>query len=488
MPAGYTLNTLPMNWIKNILYLIFIPILVCTSCATGDSEQKKIDEARQLLAQGENAFNHDSIPTAIVRLTEAKEIGESYGLHDISFEANVYMSLLYDMIGMQDSAYSILNHLPYIETKDHKTFGSLYFLRLLAYYKGEIDHNYDEALRLNNKASELEHRVYPDLKSLAYMEMANRCELLIMADRREEARTIIDSLEHLPFEGNQLHLAQAYYCHGLLCQDEGALDSAYLLFDKSQHLADEFKGLSLVSNTLKSKVSIDSMRHDLDSYIANKNKLDGIASALNGSQTGYQVAVIQEQYNNAILHKDDEQRQMLIIFTIIILVITVVALVLTIRLLRRNHATKQELAIREHQRMQAERERELLEKELLELRMVQQTEELHQANMDNLAMSVQLASVADDKKDKDHLLPLEQQLRSIHSDFFKELYRQYPHLTRNDIRLIGYIKLGMSPTEIIQILNITQESLHKNRYRLRKRLGLDIKHNLDEFIATFGGF
>lgn len=477
-----------MNLLKRVFFLIIIPTFLLASCISGDGNNADIEYARQLLARGENAFNHDSIPTAISRLTEAKEIGERFGFKDISFEANVYMALLYDMIGMQDSAYSILKHLPYIETKDRKTFGSLYYLRLLAYFKGEVDHNYSEALELNDKASELVRRVYPDLQSLPLIEMANRCELLIMANRTDEAKSIIDSLEQLPFEGNQLHLAQAYFCHGMLCKNGGAIDSAYHFFMKSQRLADEYKGLSLVGNSLRNIISIDSLRCDFDAYLVNKKKLEKLESALTGSQTGYQMAVIQEQYNNDMLHKEVEHRQSIILFTVVILILIVLALTLTIWLLRRNNATRQELAMREQLRLQAEREREQLEKELLELRMLQQKEELQQANMDNLAMSVQLASVADDKDGKDHLLPLEQQLRSLHSDFFKELYQQYPHLTRNDIRLIGYIKLGMTPPEIVQILNITQESLHKYRYRLRKKLNLGSKQNLDEFIATFGGF
>ena len=67
--------------------------------------------------------------------------------------------------------------------------------------------------------------------------------------------------------------------------------------------------------------------------------------------------------------------------------------------------------------------------------------------------------------------------------FFEELKQRFPDLTPNEIKLCAYIRIGMSSKQIAQMLNLSPESVNKNRYRLRKKLGLDKDTALDEIIA-----
>lgn len=48
----------------------------------------------------------------------------------------------------------------------------------------------------------------------------------------------------------------------------------------------------------------------------------------------------------------------------------------------------------------------------------------------------------------------------------------YPTLSHNDIRLMTLIRMGFSSGDISKMLNITMDSLHKSRYRLRKNWDL----------------
>ena len=69
--------------------------------------------------------------------------------------------------------------------------------------------------------------------------------------------------------------------------------------------------------------------------------------------------------------------------------------------------------------------------------------------------------------------------------FFENLKKYCPHLTPNETKLCAYIRIGLSSKQIAQLLNLSQESVNKNRYRLRKKLNLEKEMDLDELIAGF---
>lgn len=71
---------------------------------------------------------------------------------------------------------------------------------------------------------------------------------------------------------------------------------------------------------------------------------------------------------------------------------------------------------------------------------------------------------------------------SINPGFFERLSGKYPSLTRKDIRICGYIKLGLSTKEISMLQSITFESAEISRVRLRKKLNLTRDINLVEFL------
>lgn len=86
--------------------------------------------------------------------------------------------------------------------------------------------------------------------------------------------------------------------------------------------------------------------------------------------------------------------------------------------------------------------------------------------------------------DASSMKPLDRVLKETEKDFIRRLEEKFPRLSRNDIRLICLIRLGLSSGEISKLLNITMDSLHKSRYRLRKKLGLTAGQSLESFIDT----
>ncbi len=73
-------------------------------------------------------------------------------------------------------------------------------------------------------------------------------------------------------------------------------------------------------------------------------------------------------------------------------------------------------------------------------------------------------------------------IEKMHKDFMGRIAQLYPDLSSNDIRLAVLLRLGISTKEIATLLNISPKSVEINRYRLRKKLGLDRGANLTQFI------
>ena len=71
---------------------------------------------------------------------------------------------------------------------------------------------------------------------------------------------------------------------------------------------------------------------------------------------------------------------------------------------------------------------------------------------------------------------------AVHNDFLKKLGEQYPQLTHKDKMLCAYIKMNLMSKEIAPLLNISVRGVEISRYRLRKKLGLDEKANLAEYL------
>ena len=73
-------------------------------------------------------------------------------------------------------------------------------------------------------------------------------------------------------------------------------------------------------------------------------------------------------------------------------------------------------------------------------------------------------------------------VETLQSDFLFRIKQKYPHLTNKDLQLAVQVKLKLSSKEIANINNITVNSVEIGRHRLRKKLNLEKKDNLVEFL------
>ena len=73
----------------------------------------------------------------------------------------------------------------------------------------------------------------------------------------------------------------------------------------------------------------------------------------------------------------------------------------------------------------------------------------------------------------------------LHSDFIEKICEEFGTFTKTEIRLISLMKMNLSSKDIMGILRISETGIKKARYRLRKKMKLDSKINLQDFMLSY---
>jgi AraC family chitin signaling transcriptional activator len=76
----------------------------------------------------------------------------------------------------------------------------------------------------------------------------------------------------------------------------------------------------------------------------------------------------------------------------------------------------------------------------------------------------------------------ESNFNELNQDFFNKLIAVQPKLTTKDLRLSAYIKTGLTSKKIASLMGISIRGVEIHRYRLRKKLDIDVKDNLANFL------
>lgn len=79
---------------------------------------------------------------------------------------------------------------------------------------------------------------------------------------------------------------------------------------------------------------------------------------------------------------------------------------------------------------------------------------------------------------------LQSKVDEVCSGFFLRLKSQFPELTENDKRLAVFLRLNLSSKDIASILNIEPKSVQQSRYRLRKKLDLDPGEDMRRMLSA----
>ena len=206
-----------------------------------------------------------------------------------------------------------------------------------------------------------------------------------------------------------------------------------------------------------------------------------------------QNQLIQQQ---RIAQLEHEERVNLLenIILLVIIVFLIFAGFLYVNYIRKKHKIEKQL-IRKKRELEIKQANELLElknKELAtsSLKLIEKDEilatlkdKLSQGNGDLKAHDLRKLVRTISHSNAQNWEEFETRFMSVNKNFYENLNSGYPKLSRGDQKLCALVKLNLSSKEMAKLLGISIESVHTNRYRLRKKLGLGRETSLTEFVA-----
>lgn len=95
-----------------------------------------------------------------------------------------------------------------------------------------------------------------------------------------------------------------------------------------------------------------------------------------------------------------------------------------------------------------------------------------------------IAELKADKLEDSKLVLLKENIETLNYEFLKRLREKHPNLTKTDIEVCSFIKLGLSRKEISELRKTSLEAIKSTRFRLKKKLNLSAQDSLDDFIKS----
>ncbi|MCC5923244.1 MAG: hypothetical protein JJT77_05635 [Crocinitomicaceae bacterium] len=148
------------------------------------------------------------------------------------------------------------------------------------------------------------------------------------------------------------------------------------------------------------------------------------------------------------------------------------------------HQSELVLLKKEEQLISANVELSVMEKELSSLKekLTNHLNKSHDPAFNDLREFLNQIKYSTKKSDK---LKKMDSVLSINSNrFYKGIKEKHPNLSEDEIRLATLIRLNLGTEELLLIYNISKSSLNTKRYRIRKKIGLDGKQSLEEYIMN----
>ncbi len=117
------------------------------------------------------------------------------------------------------------------------------------------------------------------------------------------------------------------------------------------------------------------------------------------------------------------------------------------------------------------------------------TRQLQQARMlfkpSNQPLIDRTIALLKGQEDDEQWHEFESRFERVHIGFLKNLQKKYPTLSLTEKRLCAFLRLNMTTKEIANIMHVSSRAVEQSRYRLRKKLGLDKKQDLNNFLCQF---
>lgn len=237
------------------------------------------------------------------------------------------------------------------------------------------------------------------------------------------------------------------------------------------------------------------IRHnDLFSVNALLSKQQGNAQTLNRSFSLLSIQLELENKENEINHlklKNENLRYYGIFLVIVFFVLLLVVFYLIIRNIKQSHLMENKLQSIKNQLIQKNKEivnyalNAVQHKQFLKIikEEIVANNVKHKFKSHDLDLIISKLSYHDDHEDEWERMKAH--FDSVHSGFFSRLKEQFPNLTQSELQHCSYIKLQLPTKEIARMLNIDPKSVQASRYRIKKKMNMDLNSDLRSIIEEF---
>lgn len=103
----------------------------------------------------------------------------------------------------------------------------------------------------------------------------------------------------------------------------------------------------------------------------------------------------------------------------------------------------------------------------------------------NTQLSRLIKSIERDLENGNQWEQFSENFDQVHGNFITRLKEMYPTLTPQEIKFAAYIRMNLNTKEIANLLGISVRGVEIGRYRVRKKLNLERKDNLSDYLIRF---
>ncbi len=284
------------------------------------------------------------------------------------------------------------------------------------------------------------------------------------------------------------------------------IDSAFFNIQKAVFFSEKINNAFAKKDAYEILSNIYYKKNDIKKYKETIEKLDKAKKELYGTEI--KIAIAKTEYKNKIILLEKENqiksskiKTQFFIFTAIFIILLLILFVVIKRHKYKRIINEQKIKILQEKEINAKilneklqdelkmRSKELISKtmtvasynELLEeiikeLQDVKIEEESEKEKIRKIINKIKLSS-------KDFWDDFFMFFNDIHKDFLSMLEKNYPDLTPTEKKIITLIKLNLSTKDISRLTYCSQRTVEKHRQNIRKKLSIDKKINLSDYIS-----
>lgn len=88
-------------------------------------------------------------------------------------------------------------------------------------------------------------------------------------------------------------------------------------------------------------------------------------------------------------------------------------------------------------------------------------------------------------QDHDYWDKFEHQFNLSHDNFLDRFKQKYPDLSKRELRVCAYLRMGLDNQEIATLMNVTIRTVETSRYRIRKKINMEERQSFTKMILRF---